>query len=252
MRTQNDPNDWLTKDRSETYINRMADRQTFDGTVVSNLSLGINVYNNAISAENCVKAINTLESKLTNSTSPIYRWQGAMVTESDTPALDARDCIDFKISSNSYGPRDSENSELYDMHKTIFDSIHPNVQDYGRYWGVGISYYESFNFVKYEGAGKHFNIHADHGPAYVTTVSVVAYLNDDYEGGEIYFPRFDLTIKPKQGDVVVFPSTYIYEHASLPMKSGTKYSVVVMTDYNDRGGLRYFPYRQEDSNKLTY
>jgi hypothetical protein len=25
-----------------------------------------------------------------------------------------------------------------------------------------------------------------------------------------------------------------------------------MTDYNDRGGLRYFPYREEDQNKLTY
>jgi hypothetical protein len=85
-----------------------------------------------------------------------------------------------------------------------------------------------------------------------TIFTSIIYLNDDYEGGELYFPRFDLTIKPKQGDVLVFPSTYIYEHASLPMKSGTKYSVVVMTDYNDRGGLRYFAYRQEDHNKLTY
>ena len=245
-------NEWLTKDRSETDKNRMPDRNTAGGVVVSNPAMGINIYNNAISANDCNSIINTLESKLTNSFSPKYKWHGAMVTESDSVMSDARDCVDFKISSNGYGPRDQENSELYDMHKVAFDSIHPNVQDYGQYWGVGISYYEAFNFVKYEGAGKHFNIHADHGPAYVTTVSVVAYLNDDYEGGEIYFPRFDLTIKPKQGDVVVFPSTYVYEHASLPMKSGTKYSVVIMTDYNDRGGLRYFPYRQKDYEKLTY
>jgi len=245
-------NDWLTKDRSETDKNRMIDRLAFSGVTVSNPALGINVYNRGISVDSCNKAINILESKLTNSSSQTYKWHGAMVTESDAVMSDARDCVDFKISSTSYGPRDSENSELYDMHKDIFDAIHPNVQDYGRYWGVGISYYEAFNFVKYEGAGKHFNIHADHGPAYVTTVSVVAYLNDNYEGGELYFPRFDLTIKPKQGDILVFPSTYIYEHASLPMKSGTKYSVVVMTDYNDRGNLRYFPYRQEDQNKITY
>jgi hypothetical protein len=252
METQKHVNDWHTKDRSETDKDRMPDRATFGGVTVSNPALGINVYNNGISAASCIKAIETLESKLTNSTSQTYRWQGAMVTESDTPSIDARDCVDFKISSNNHGPRTPENSELYDMHKDIFNAIHPNVQDYGQYWGVGISYYEAFNFVKYDGAGKHFNIHADHGPAYVTTVSVVAYLNDDYEGGEIYFPRFDLTIKPKQGDVLVFPSTYVYEHASLPMKNGTKYSVVVMTDYNDRGGLRYFPYRQEDQGKLTY
>jgi hypothetical protein len=245
-------NEWLTKDRSETDKNRMPDRTTVEGVVVSNPAMGINLYNNAISPENSEKIIKTLESRLTNSSSQMYRWQGAMVTESDSVSTDARDCVDFKISSNSYGPRHEENSDFYDIHQITFDAIHPNVQDYGKYWGVGISYYEAFNFVKYEGAGKHFNIHADHGPAYVTTVSVVAYLNDDYEGGEIYFPRFDLTIKPKQGDIVVFPSTYVYEHASLPMKSGTKYSVVVMTDYNSRGGLRYFPYREEDQNKLTY
>jgi hypothetical protein len=252
MENEKDPNDWLTKERAETARNRMPDRHTASGVLVSNPALGINIYNNGISAASCIKAINSLESNLTGSTDPVYRWQAARVTESDSAMSDARDCVDFKISSTSYGAKDEKNSELYDMHKDMFDAIHPNVQDYGRYWGVGISYYESFNFVKYEGAGKHFNIHADHGPAYVTTVSVVAYLNDDYDGGELYFPRFDLTIKPKQGDVVVFPSTYIYEHASLPMKSGTKYSVVVMTDYNDRGGLRYFPYREADQNKLTY
>jgi prolyl 4-hydroxylase len=252
MEIQNEKNTWLTKDRSETDKNRMPDRVIFTGTEVSNPALGINIYNKAIPASDCAKAIGILESKLTGSSDPVYRWHSAMVTESDSVLSDARDCVDFKISSTSYGPKNEQNSELYDMHKTIFNAIHPNVQEYGQYWGVGISYYEAFNFVKYEGKGKHFNVHADHGPAYVTTVSVVAYLNDDYEGGEIYFPRFDLTITPKQGDVVVFPSTYIYEHASLPMKSGTKYSVVVMTDYNDRGGLRYFPYRQEDSSKLTY
>jgi hypothetical protein len=252
MEIEKNKNDWLTKDRSETDKNRIPDRMSASGILVSNPALGINIYNNSISEEVCKTTINTLESRLTGSTDPVYKWHGAMVTESDSVMSDARDCVDFKVSSNSYGERNEKNSEFYDMHKKVFDSIHPNVQDYGQYWGVGISYYEAFNFVKYDGVGKHFNIHADHGPAYVTTVSVVAYLNDDYDGGELYFPRFDLTIKPKQGDVVVFPSTYIYEHASLPMKSGAKYSVVVMTDYNNRGNLRFFPYRQEDHNKITY
>jgi hypothetical protein len=242
-------NNWLTKDRSETDTKRIESRVLPNGIVVTNPALGINVYNNAISEAHCDAMISTLEENLNGNTK--YSWQGAKVTESDEVLDEARRCVDFKITSKSLGERNSENSALYDMHENAFRIIKTTVDDYGPYWGVGINYYEAFNFVKYEGKNTYFKIHADHGPAYVTTVSVVAYLNEDYVGGEIYFPRFDLTIKPKKGDVIVFPSTYIYEHASLDMESGTKYAIVVMTDYNHRGDLRNFNYRDEDA-KLVY
>ena len=93
-------------------------------------------------------------------------------------------------------------------------------------------YKEAFNFVKYL-PGKFFKIHGDHGPYYVCTISAVIYLNDDYEGGEIEFTRHGLVVKPEAGDIIVFPSNFVYEHSSLEVISGTKYSVVVMTDYND-------------------
>ena len=243
-------NDWLTKDRSETDKNRLADRIVGDNIVAHNPALGIIVYNNAIPKSLCDEIINTLESNLNGQTK--YKWMPAMVTEADDALETARKCVDFKINSRAFGPRDQHNSALYDIHENTFRHIHPLATDYGSYWGVGLNYYEAFNFVKYEGAGTHFKVHADHGPAYVTTTSIVAYINEDYEGGELYFPRFDLTIKPKAGDVVIFPSTYIYEHASNDMVSGTKYSIVIMTDYNDRGGLRYHPYREEDSAKVIY
>lgn len=243
-------NNWLTKDRSETDLNRMPERTTQAGIMVSNPALGINVYNNAIDEKTCDYIIETLENNLNGQTK--YSWQGAMVTEADSVLEEARKCLDFKVSSNNLGPRDEHNKNLYDMHERAFRAIKPNVDDYGMYWGVGINFFEAFNFVKYDGKGTHFKIHADHGPAYVTTVSVVAYVNDDYLGGELYFPRFNLTLKPKKGDVMVFPSTYIYEHASNDMIEGTKYSIVIMTDYNNRGGLRTFNYRQEDMNKIYY
>jgi hypothetical protein len=243
-------NDWLTKDRSETDKNRLPDRKITDRVTASNPALGIIVYNSALTEDLCEGIIETLENNLNGQTK--YKWTPAMVTEADAALDSARKCVDFKINSRGLGPRDSENSELYQMHEDTFNQIKPLADDYGRYWGVGIGFYEAFNFVKYEGAGTHFKVHADHGPAYVTTISIVAYVNEDYEGGELYFPRFDLTIKPKAGDVVIFPSTYIYEHASNDMIQGTKYSIVIMTDYNDRGGLRYHAYREEDASKITY
>jgi hypothetical protein len=170
------------------------------------------------------------------STGRKYKWSDATVTNSATPIKRARDCVDFKYKQENLGPRDPHNTELIDLHQEIYEKLKLCIDDYARYWGIHVVYYEAFNFVKYEGEGKHFNIHADHGPAYNATVSAVIYINDDYEGGEIQFPRLDgYTLTPKVGDIAVFPSNYIYEHASLPMKSGTKYCVVVMTDINELG-----------------
>ncbi len=228
-------NNWFTKDRSETASNRMPDRSIYGSIQVLNPALGINIYRGGISKERCKSYIETLESKLNGQTS--YSWSGAQVTNSAEVDIEARNAKDFKFNSTGLGPRNEENSELYDMHEQIFRSVKLCVDDYGAYWGVGIMSYEAFNFVKYEGAGTHFKIHADHGPTYVTTVSIVVYLNNDYDGGEIWFPRFDLSIKPEPGDIIVFPSTYIYEHASQDMISGTKYSVVIMSDYNDRDNV---------------
>jgi hypothetical protein len=227
-------NDWFTKDRSETYINRMPSRQIGNVEVI-NPALGINVYRNVFTEAQAQNYIDTLEGHLNGQTK--WKWNGAQVTNSAEVDLEARNAKDFKFTSKGLGPADEENVELYRIHSEIFSRVKACVDDYGRYWGVGMMAYEAFNFVKYEGAGTHFKIHADHGPTYVTTVSIVVYLNDNYEGGEIWFPRFNLTHKPKAGDIVVFPSTYIYEHASQDMISGTKYSVVIMSDYNDRDGL---------------
>lgn len=243
-------NPWLNKDRSETAYNRMPVRRLQNDTVVENPALGINIYKNALTLDQCSEIINTLENNL-HGDGP-YSWQGAMVTEGHEQILEARNCLDFKIGHECLGPINDLNKDLYKIHKMSFDGIYPCVEDYGQYWGVVMRYYEVFNYVKYEGTGQHFAVHADHGPAYVTTVSAVAYLNNNYEGGELIFPRFNLTIKPDPGDLVVFPSTFIYEHSSEPIISGNKYSIVVMTDYNDRGGAKYFDYTQETENKLIY
>ena len=62
-------------------------------------------------------------------------------------------------------------------------------------------------------------------------LSSVGYLNDNYEGGELFFDKLNLKIKPKAGDLYLFPSAYIYSHAAMPVISGTKYSIVTMLDY---------------------
>lgn len=224
-------NDWFDKDRSETTTNRRPNK-VFQGITVVNEGLGLDVYKNVFSKEDIKRYIETLESKLISDTQ--YTWSEARVTNSATPIKKARDCVDFKMNTKSLGPINDQNKELHEVYSEIYEKLKKCVNDYCQYWGIEVKYYEVFNFVKYEGEGKEFKIHADHGPVYSATVSAVIYLNDDYEGGEIYFPRLDnKIIKPEYGDIAIFPSNYIYEHASLPIKTGTKYCVVIMMDLND-------------------
>ncbi len=56
--------------------------------------------------------------------------------------------------------------------------------------------------------------------------SMLIYLNDDYEGGELSFPWLQYQYRPKAGDLVFFPSNHVFSHESLPIRSGTKYALV--------------------------
>lgn len=72
--------------------------------------------------------------------------------------------------------------------------------------------------------GEHIDWTSNMGHSRV--LSILIYLNDDYEGGGIVFPRQDVTIKPEAGSVVVFPSVGTHPHEALEVTKGTKYAVV--------------------------
>ena len=114
----------------------------------------------------------------------------------------------------------------------IQNRVRKYVDHYAKDFGIIIDSNEKNRLVRYE-IGEFFTMHRDDHPLTQRTISTVLYLNDNYEGGEIAFPRLDnLVYKPKAGDIAIFPSNYIYEHSSEPMISGDKYSVVVMMDIN--------------------
>ena len=59
----------------------------------------------------------------------------------------------------------------------------------------------------------------------IPVLSLVGVLNDEYEGGELtFFDDYKLDLK--QGDVVVFPSCFLYPHKVNEITKGTRYSLV--------------------------
>jgi hypothetical protein len=159
--TKEEDNPWFSKDRSESASFRVLPK-IFNNIKVVNPGLGLNIYENAINENDCQEYINTLESTLNGQTQ--YKWTEAQVTNSDKPIKFARDCSDFKYKPENLGPVNSENKNLIEMHNDIYKTLKLCVDDYAKYWGISVNYYEAFNFVKYEGSGQQFRIHADHGP----------------------------------------------------------------------------------------
>lgn len=82
-----------------------------------------------------------------------------------------------------------------------------------------------FGINKYD-VGVYMGPHVDsgYGADDKSTVSMVIYLNDEYEGGEIEFPDHGISIKPEAGSAVVFPSVGCL-HDPKPTISGTKYMI---------------------------
>ena len=98
-------------------------------------------------------------------------------------------------------------------------------------WYTQWSGYTTPRFNKYD-QDKKMALHCDHIQSMfdgekkgIPTLSVLGVLNDDYKGGE--FIMFDDTeIKFDKGDVLVFPSLFLYPHKVEPVKSGTRYSYI--------------------------
>lgn len=146
-----------------------------------------------------------------------------------------RDCYDFKYKKTDIIHDQSEASlKLQKLWDECYHRQLQAVKHYCKTHNIGeLRYWEAMNFIKY-GPGQHFQEHHDNGYSYNCVVSLVAYPNDDYEGGELYFRLQNLNIKPKAGDLFIFPSNYMYPHRAMPVTSGTKYSIVTMLDYSEK------------------
>ncbi len=88
-----------------------------------------------------------------------------------------------------------------------------------------------YDLLRY-GVGQFYKAHIDVSPRMKDqsvarrVLSVVSWPVGGFEGGGLSFPRQKVIVKPEPGSLVVFPANYVYPHESLPVTSGTKYSIV--------------------------
>ncbi len=92
---------------------------------------------------------------------------------------------------------------------------------------------ESLTLLRYR-PGQEYRPHYDaYNPGWAgpqRKYTCIIWINDDYEGGETHFPRLDITVKGKAGDMLVFDNldadgkrNPLMEHAGLPVTRGEKW-----------------------------
>lgn len=69
----------------------------------------------------------------------------------------------------------------------------------------------------------HTDQHTDPSIRYAT----ILYINEDYQGGELFFPNLDISLKPNPGDMLFFPGDEKHEHGVRHVKEGPIRYVIV-------------------------
>lgn len=177
----------------------------------------INIYENAYPNPNI--AISLIENEVSNR--EIY-WERATTIGSGVHQ-DKR--TNFMLGVSYFGDI-ADNTACQTIHNQFKLLIDAACIPYCKEFGIDESLaHEPYSMLKYT-HGKEYKAHYDGNVRSGRTLSVIAYLNDDYEGGELEFPHHGVKIKPQAGMLVVFPSNFAYSHIAHPVTSGTKYAIV--------------------------
>lgn len=160
-----------------------------------------------------------------------FNWNAAAVKESTDPMINkkTRDTstfgVPYKGKIEELEVESKQNVFLNSLNNIFFEHFDPIEKDYMNSYGIFADWHDTYGILKY-GEGQQFTNHIDDHPSYHRRVSTVYYLNENYTGGEINFPRFGVTLKPKANQMIVFPSTYVYNHSVSPVIEGERYAVV--------------------------
>jgi len=147
----------------------------------------------------------------------------------------------YDVQQDKFAPRvgDAELDVFHSKQNEVVDEL------MGITWGVIENYIKDLNFPwlsawngftplrfnRYK-EGREMDLHCDHIQSMfdgerrgIPTLSIVAALDNDYEGGD--FVMFeDLPIRLEAGSYLVFPSNFLYPHRVVPVTKGERNTFV--------------------------
>lgn len=170
---------------------------------------------------NAVELIKKLEAEITNIDSGVYYRRAGTFDEGANQNW--RTNYVCPISEVAHEPGNPVAQQMHNQYRMILNAA---IYGYADQFGINEPLCQGgYDLLKYSG-GQEYKTHYDSGPAMRRMITCLCYLNDDYEGGEIEFPNFNVKIKPQAGMLLLFPSTFAYTHTAYPVTEGSKYTMV--------------------------
>jgi Rps23 Pro-64 3,4-dihydroxylase Tpa1-like proline 4-hydroxylase len=147
-------------------------------------------------------------------------WAEASVSR-DSIAGGYEEVVDAEVRRASVARLDAVGDILADFEGRIDQLMRPDLE---QLWAPVGGRYEGTQLIRYRPGG-HYHGHTDSGGLYDQRFfTVVAYLNDNFTGGETSFPSLAHAVRPKRGRAIAFPAAYF--HCAEPVGKGEKFVLV--------------------------
>lgn len=193
----------------------------FPGEIAPSTTVGgcIDIYENVWPNTN--QTIERIENEIRNEESGVY-W-----TRAETRGHGSEQNIRTNLNMGlTYLAGQTNNGVLQNVHNQFNMLLLATTLSYAERYGLHETLtHEPYSMLKYR-SGQQYHAHYDGSSETGRVISAITYLNDDYEGGELEFPNFNIKIKPQAGMLILFPSNFAYTHIAHPVISGTKYALV--------------------------
>ena len=139
--------------------------------------------------------------------------------------------------------------DKFDFYQAIDNAAYTAALEYCKIFPIAAENITSFgskHFVKYFPGGL-MGVHSDSTISYKdgtveptfinsigNTVSMSIILNDTFTGGEINFKLWDISVSPKAGSALLYPSNYMGAHEVLEVTSGVRWVFLAFLSHGDK------------------
>ena len=163
--------------------------------------------------------------KLLDEYAPTNYWEQTLTGSGHDP--DARRCEMIPISDQGIIEEENEQTRR-EFDNYLFNIVKEIIEQYQEQhpeFDLEIQEDSGYELLKYE-VGDFYIQHSDSFKEQPRALTVIMSMNDGYEGGEVALFNRELVYKLDAGDVLVFPSNFMYPHEIMPVTEGTRYSII--------------------------